>query len=48
VAREIGAELDLLDPIEGLTQDQLDDGETYASIMRDNLGRLVTGLGCGG
>lgn len=48
VAREIGAELDLLDPIEGLTQDQLDDGETYASIMRDNLGRLVNGLGCGG
>lgn len=47
VAREIGAELDLLDPIEGLTQEQLDDGETYASIMRDNLGRLVTGLGCG-
>lgn len=47
VAREIGAELDLLDPIEGLTQEQLDDVDTYASIMRDNLGRLVTGLGCG-
>ena len=46
VAREIGAELDLLDPIEGLTQDQLDAGETYASIMRDNLQRLVAGLGC--
>lgn len=48
VAREIGAELDLLDPIEGLTQDQLDAGQTYASIMRDNLQRLVTGLGCTG
>lgn len=46
VAREIGAELDLLDPIEGLTQDQLDEGATYASIMRDNLERLVAGLGC--
>jgi len=46
VAREIGAELDLLDPIEGLTQDQLDAGDTYASIMRDNLQRLVAGLGC--
>ncbi|MCY7299842.1 MAG: zinc ABC transporter substrate-binding protein [Ilumatobacteraceae bacterium] len=46
VAREIGAELDLLDPIEGLTQDQLDAGETYASIMRGNLQRLVAGLGC--
>jgi len=48
VAREIGAELDLLDPIEGLTQDQLDEGDTYASIMRDNLERLVAGLGCDG
>jgi zinc transport system substrate-binding protein len=46
VAREIGAELDLLDPIEGLTQDQLDEGATYASIMRDNLERLVASLGC--
>lgn len=46
VANEIGAELDLLDPIEGLTQDQLDGGETYASIMRDNLERLVIGLDC--
>jgi len=46
VAREIGAELDLLDPIEGLTQDQLDAGDIYASIMRDNLQRLAAGLGC--
>jgi zinc transport system substrate-binding protein len=46
VANEIGAELDLLDPIEGLTQEQLDAGETYASIMRDNLQRLVAGLDC--
>jgi zinc transport system substrate-binding protein len=48
VANEIGAELDLLDPIEGLTQEQLDAGETYASIMRDNLARLVAGLDCAG
>lgn len=46
VANEIDAELDLLDPIEGLTQEQLDSGVTYASIMRDNLQRLVEGLGC--
>lgn len=46
VAAEIGATLDLLDPIEGLTQEQLDDGVTYASIMRDNLARLRQGLGC--
>ncbi|MBL6620355.1 MAG: zinc ABC transporter substrate-binding protein [Ilumatobacteraceae bacterium] len=48
VAREIGAELDLLDPIEGLTQDQLDVGDTYASIMHDNLRRLAAGLECAG
>jgi zinc transport system substrate-binding protein len=46
VANEIGASLDLLDPIEGLTAEQLDDGQTYASIMRDNLARLANGLGC--
>lgn len=48
VAREIGAELSLLDPIEGLTAAQLDAGVTYASIMRENLERLVAGLGCEG
>lgn len=48
VAREIGAELSLLDPIEGLTAEQLDAGDTYASIMRENLERLVAGLGCAG
>ncbi|MBM3692968.1 MAG: zinc ABC transporter substrate-binding protein [Actinobacteria bacterium] len=46
VAREIGADLDLLDPIEGLSRKQLRTGETYASIMRDNLTRLRKGLGC--
>ena len=46
VANEVGAQLDLLDPIEGLTADQLKQGESYASIMRDNLKRLTSGLGC--
>ena len=46
MAREIGARLDLLDPIEGLSRQQLRKGETYASIMRDNLQRLEKGLGC--
>jgi zinc transport system substrate-binding protein len=48
VAREIGAGLSLLDPIEGLTADRLDAGDDYASIMRENLERLVAGLGCTG
>ena len=46
VAVEIGAELSLLDPIEGLTGEQIDDGTTYAAIMRENLERLADGLGC--
>lgn len=46
VADEVGARLDLLDPIEGLTADDLAAGTTYASIMRENLARLASGLGC--
>jgi zinc transport system substrate-binding protein len=46
VAAEIGAELSLLDPIEGLTGDQIENGTSYAAIMRENLERLVDGLGC--
>lgn len=46
VADEIGAGTDALDPVEGIPQDQLDAGATYLSIQRDNLDRLVTGLGC--
>jgi zinc transport system substrate-binding protein len=46
VANEIGAELSLLDPIEGLTGEQIEDGTSYATIMRENLERLVDGLGC--
>lgn len=46
VAKEIGANLDLLDPIEGLTREQIDGGTTYAAIMRENLDRLRKGLGC--
>jgi zinc transport system substrate-binding protein len=46
VANEIGADLDLLDPIEGLSTQQLAERESYATIMRDNLIRLVSGLGC--
>lgn len=46
VARTIGAETDALDPVEGLTQKQLDSGESYSSIQRENLAALVKGLRC--
>ena len=46
VARETGARTAELDPLEGLTQDELDAGEDYFSVMRANLSALREGLGC--
>jgi len=46
VARETGAEVALLDPIEGLSQERLDAGEDYLSVMRANLAALRKALGC--
>lgn len=48
VADEIGAATDALDPVEGIPQEGLDAGATYASIQRANLAALVKGLGCTG
>lgn len=46
VAREAGVEVATLDPIEGLSEERLEAGEDYASVMRDNLDALRTALGC--
>jgi zinc transport system substrate-binding protein len=46
VARETGAETAVLDPIEGISQDDLDRGADYLSVMRENLASLRRGLGC--
>lgn len=46
VARETGAETATLDPLEGLTDEALDRGEDYFSVMRANLAALREGLGC--
>jgi zinc transport system substrate-binding protein len=46
VARESGARTAVLNPLEGLTQDELDRGEDYLSIMRANLATLREALGC--
>lgn len=46
VAREIGATTDALDPVESITQEDLDAGASYSSIMRANLASLESGLGC--
>jgi zinc transport system substrate-binding protein len=46
VARETGAEVAVLDPLEGLTEEQLVAGEDYFSVMRRNLATLREALGC--
>jgi zinc transport system substrate-binding protein len=46
VAHETGATVAILDPIEGLTQERLDAGDDYLSVMRDNLAALRRALGC--
>jgi zinc transport system substrate-binding protein len=48
VAREIGARTDALNPVEGLTRQEADSGETYVSIQRRNLAALREGLRCRG
>lgn len=46
VADSIGADVDTLDALEGVTQETLTAGGTYSSVMRDNLARIATALGC--
>jgi len=46
VAREAGAEVATLDPIEGLSEERLAAGEDYLSVMRTNLATLREALGC--
>jgi zinc transport system substrate-binding protein len=46
VAREAGAHTAVLDPIEGLTQDEIAGGADYFSVMRENLAALRKALGC--
>lgn len=46
VARETGARTAELNPIEGLSEDELARGENYFSVMRANLESLRQALGC--
>lgn len=46
VANEIGAESMVLNPIEGLTPDDVAQGRDYLSIMKDNLQNLRAALQC--
>jgi zinc transport system substrate-binding protein len=46
LAREIGAQTLVLDPVEGLTKDEAAAGKSYLTVMEDNLQNLRTALGC--
>jgi zinc transport system substrate-binding protein len=46
VAREVGAQTAVLDPIEGLTPSEQKHGENYLTLMRENLAALRKALGC--
>ena len=46
VAREAGVETAVLNPLEGLTEEELARGENYLSVMRANLEAMRAGLGC--
>jgi len=46
VAREAGVETAVLNPLEGLTDDEIATGADYFSVMRANLAALQKALGC--
>ena len=46
VAREVGATTAVLDPLEGLTEDEVAAGEDYFDVMRANLAALKKALAC--
>lgn len=37
IAKELGADLELLSPLESLSQDQINEGKDYLTVMEDNL-----------
>jgi zinc transport system substrate-binding protein len=46
VARETGARTAVLDPIEGLTKNEIERGDDYFTVMRRNLAAVQTALEC--
>ncbi|MES2023886.1 MAG: zinc ABC transporter substrate-binding protein [Patescibacteria group bacterium] len=46
VAREIGAQTLVLDPIEGISPENISKGENYFTVMRENLKNLEIALEC--
>ena len=46
IATEVGAQTLVLNPIEGLSEEEMSHGKTYFSVMQDNLTNLRTALQC--
>lgn len=46
LARELGVQVRVLDPLEGLTESDAQQGKDYFSVMEENLRQLAEGLGC--
>ena len=46
LARETGARTAVLSPLEGLSDEEQANGETYLTVMRGNLAALTTALAC--
>lgn len=46
VAREVGARTSVLDPLEGLTPEEQQNGDDYFTVMRKNLASLRKALAC--
>jgi zinc transport system substrate-binding protein len=46
IANEVGAQTLVLDPIEGIAEDEQAQGHDYFTVMRDNLKNLRTALQC--
>lgn len=44
IAKEVGAQTDMLNPLEGLTDEAIAKGKEYISVMRDNLEALKKAL----
>lgn len=44
IAKEIGAKTEVLNPLEGLSEEQMDAGEDYFSVMRTNLKQIKKAL----
>jgi zinc transport system substrate-binding protein len=46
IAKETGAKAVSLQPLENITQDELNGHKSYLSVMRDNLTKLKIALEC--